>query len=107
MKCLYVAPVALFFSAGAGGSQGLSPIQLANSLATVIASEQPCNLTFDQAAIERWIDANVDPSDIAFGARLQSYTSGVAYNLRSVTGSALTAHCRVVANTARHFGFVR
>ncbi|MFN4058183.1 MAG: hypothetical protein ACK4HW_08380 [Roseinatronobacter sp.] len=97
----------MVISASQAAAQGFESMQKASNLGTVIASEQQCGLSFDQDAIEAWIDENTDPSDMSFAGNLQMMIQGSQYNTGSLSGSALTAHCRAVERTSRHFGFIQ
>ncbi len=88
-------------------AQSFQSMQLATDLGTVIGSEAACHLTFDQTAIQSWIDGHVDPSDMGFPGTLNMMVEGTMYNLGSMSDSAMTAYCRAVERTARHYGFIR
>lgn len=88
-------------------AQNLRSMQIANDLGSILGAERACRLVYDQAAIERWIDQNVDASDMSFPSTLSLMTQGAEFQLRSMQGSALAAHCRSVERTARHFGFIQ
>jgi len=78
----------------------------AMSLGTLIASENKCNLSYDETAISNWIDDNVDASDMSFSSMLNMIIEETEDQISSLLGSAKAAHCRSVINTARHYGFV-
>jgi hypothetical protein len=80
--------------------------QLANELATVIASEAVCGLQYDQAAISGWIEKNVPADRSDFAPQLQIMTAGQDYQLGEMSASARTAHCAAVSRSARHMGFM-
>jgi hypothetical protein len=76
-------------------------------LSTLIGSEQACGLTYDQAAIAAWITTNVPPDRLNFAGALQLITQGQQAQVDLMTGSAKTAHCTTVAQSARHLGFTK
>lgn len=78
---------------------------LAHSLGQVLASEKPCGLSFDQAAIEAFIDKNVDPSDMQFSGTLTVMTGGAEYEIQQMSTSQKTAHCRQIQRVAKSYGF--
>lgn len=114
MKPFVKSAFALFLGASALSAQSfdglmddMQRMELAQNLGTVIASEEFCDLAYDQAAISEWIDTNVDASDVSFASTLDMMVQGTRYGLPDMSGSAKTAHCRSVENTARHYGFVK
>jgi len=97
---------AIAVSATPAISQSFESMQLAMNLGTVLGSEEACGLQYDQSAISAWIDQNVEPSDMEFASSLNMMTGGTRYAIEDMSQSALTAHCRTIERTARHFGFV-
>ncbi len=91
----------------AANGQSMKSMQLANDLGSVLAAEEPCGFTYDQDAISAWIDKNTDPSDMGFSSSLSAMTSGAEYQIKDMAKSALTAHCRAISRTAKHYGFIK
>lgn len=87
-------------------SQSLDTMTHAVNLGNVIASENKCNLSYDETAITNWIDDNVDASDMSFPSTLNMMITGSKHQISKLSGSAETAHCKSVMNTARHYGFI-
>jgi len=98
------AVAALTISASA---QDMKSIQTATELGSVLASEELCKLSFDQAAIAAYIEANVAADDMSFPSTLTMMISGSEYQLSSLSGSALTAHCTQIARIAKSYNFVQ
>lgn len=98
--------VAAGLHAGAAEGSSLGSMQLASDLGTVLASEEACGLSYDQAAIARWIEERVPAEDMAFPGNLQLMTSGAEWSLGEMSVSAMTAHCVQVRRIARSYGFV-
>lgn len=96
-----IGSVAAMTAAPAGAT-----MQLANELGTVIASEEACGLTFDQAAIAAFIDERVPDDDMGFPSMLQTMIAGTEFQLRDMSESAKTAHCTQIRRVARRHGFV-
>lgn len=94
-------------AATSAGAQSMKSMQMAGDLGSVLASEEPCGFTYDQEAISAWIDKNIDPSDMGFVSTLSTMTTGVSYQMRDMSKSALTAHCRATEKTAKHYGFMK
>lgn len=99
-----IAPMLLL--ATVVNAQSLDSMNAAMSLGSVLAAESFCGLSYDQAAISAWIDANTNPSDMGFASSLSLMTDGAAYELQSMSESSRTAHCRSIERTARHYGFI-
>jgi hypothetical protein len=77
-------------------------------LGHIIGSEEACGLTFDQAAVSRLVEQNVDPDDADW---LSMFDTAVEVetkvNLPHMTRSQLTAHCAQVRQFAKHFGLIK
>lgn len=87
--------------------QGLESMQIASALGTVIASEKPCGLSYDQAAISAYIESKVPADDMDFPGTLQMMVQGQEYNLGQMSESAKTAHCTQVARAAKSYKFIQ
>lgn len=92
--------------APATAQSALESMELASNLGTILASEEACGLTYRQEAIETFIDDRVSPENIGFPSELQSSTWIAGLQVSDMSDSALTAHCRAVSSSARHFGFI-
>jgi hypothetical protein len=79
---------------------------LAVKLGTVIGSEEACNLTYNQDAIQQWIARNVKPDDMDFPSYLQTFADGTKAEINSMSRSALTAHCAQIRRIAKQHGFI-
>lgn len=80
--------------------------EIADNLGYVIASEEPCDLSYDQEQIARFIDENVPGDAMDFPSNLQGAIARAELDIQDNSSSAMTAHCRSVTNIARHHGFV-
>ncbi len=58
----------------------LQLLQIATELGSVLAAEEICGLTYDQAAIGAFIDKTVPADAMGFAANLQMMTDGAAYS---------------------------
>ncbi|NBE05956.1 signal recognition particle [Paragemmobacter ruber] len=90
----------------AAAMDDLQAIMLANSLGSMIASETLCGLSYDQAAISRYIATNVPPERMDFASQLQVQTMGIELQLQNLSASARTAHCAAITQSARQAGFI-
>ena len=72
----------------------------------MLASEEPCGLSYDHEAIDSFVSENVDPSDMSFASTLGMMTKGAALEVGELTGSQLRAHCAAIRQTAKSYGFV-
>lgn len=85
----------------------LETMELAVSLGSILGSEQFCGLSFDQAAIQAFIDEKIPADDMGFASDLSMMTSGATFQQSGMSESSKTAHCAAVARTARHYGFIK
>ena len=74
-------------------------------LGKVIAYEGICGLTYDQAAITAFIEANTPADDLEFLSTLELALS-IADSETPPAGSARTAMCAQIRQLARTHGFV-
>jgi hypothetical protein len=79
--------------------------ELALQLSSVIGSEQACGLTYDQDAIQRFINEHVSASDMSFPGNLNFFTIGTKAGIERMSQSALTAHCTQIRRIAKQYGF--
>lgn len=75
------------------------------ALGSVLASEEPCGLTYDQSAIEAYISKNVKADDMQFPSTLQMMTEGQKYQMKDMSASQMTAHCAQIKRLAKSYGF--
>ena len=80
--------------------------QTASNLGDVLASEKPCALSYDQPAIQSFIDTHVDADDMEFPGNLSSAVFAANYTIGDMTPSQLTAHCAQIERIARAFRFI-
>jgi hypothetical protein len=105
-KVLFVASILLLTTASAVAAGDLKRMQLASSLGDLLASEKPCGLSYDQAAIDKFIDANVPAGDMEFTSTLTMMTEGQKAQIGEMSKSELHAHCRQIGRVAKHYHFV-
>lgn len=84
----------------------IADADFSRDLATVLAAEALCGLTFNQAAIADFIQLRVDPADLSFAATLQRDVRYAELFAAELTGSVKVAYCAAVEQTARHYGFL-
>lgn len=84
----------------------LARMNLATDLGSVIGSEEPCGLTYNQEAIEKFIDNKVPGDDMGFTSMLSMMTDGTALQIKDMSTSAKTAHCRQIKRVAKSYGFI-
>jgi hypothetical protein len=87
-------------------AQNFDSMQLATQLGGLLASEGFCGLSYNQTAIEKFIDERVAADDLSFPSTLSLMTEGASYQLEDMSESSRTAHCRQVERLARNFGFI-
>lgn len=79
---------------------------VAMELGSVLASEEACGLSFDLAAIERFIEENVRADDMSFTSTLNMMTRGSAMQITDMSASEKTAHCAQIRRVALANGFI-
>jgi hypothetical protein len=98
--------VALLLHADAACAQ-YDSLLLANELGSVLAAEDFCGLSYDQAAIQAFIESKVKADDMGFAGDLQMQTQGQAYFQNQMSISQKTAHCAQIVRVAKSYGFVK
>lgn len=98
------AAIALLWSLPAW-SQSLETMTLATNLGSVLASEEKCGLSFNQKAIEAFIEKKVSATDMGFPSLLNTMTTGSKAQLQRMSQSALTAHCVQIRRVAKSYDF--
>jgi hypothetical protein len=78
----------------------------ASELASLLGSDEACGLTFDQAAVQKYIDDYVDPSDIGYSERLGTFIGMTRRDFRDVSKDEKTIRCYLIRRTAKHYGFI-
>jgi len=95
-----IAAVALPSPSAAQKGQ-MESMSLAQLLGDLLASETPCNLSYNQAAISAFINQRVRADDLQFNSLLTLMTNGSAFQIKSLTSSGKTAHCTQTVRVAR------
>lgn len=80
--------------------------QLAEHLGALLGAEGPCSLSYDQAAIEQFIDERVSASDMEFNQLLRGQVMMTELGIARLSESALTAYCAQTRRVARSFNFI-
>ena len=80
---------------------------LAISLGDILASEEPCNLTYDQNAIMAFIEKNVREDDMDFSVLLKGMTEASSLQIRGMSKSELALHCFQNARVAHSYKFIK
>lgn len=106
MKNLAAAFLIAIPSIGIGQDRELSSFELAESLGLLLASEDVCNLSFDQDAVADWITENVDPGDLEFVGMLARAIRMAGRSLDDIAGASKTAHCAAVEVSAGNEGLL-
>ena len=105
MTRYFMIPLAVFAATSAHAFNAQN-VQVARDLGALLASETFCDLGFDHDAIDAYVDANVDHSDMGFASSLTSYIAISEFSHGDMSESAKRAHCRAIAATARAHGFI-
>ncbi|MBU2533339.1 MAG: signal recognition particle [Alphaproteobacteria bacterium] len=92
--------------ASSAAAQSMNSSQVAIDLGTVLASEDACGLTYDQAAITGYIEDKVEADDMSFPSTLQMMTESTRYDIEDMSTSSLTAHCAQIRRIAKSYNFV-
>jgi hypothetical protein len=78
-----------------------------DELYTLLGSEEPCGLHYDQNAIERLISKYFKPDDTSVINMMSTMVSGNKIAAQQMSASTLTAHCTQVRRAAKHYGLIQ
>lgn len=104
MKASFFAILASLTSLETAEAQ--STHSIAQGLANLLASEEPCGLSYNQDVLADWIEANVPADDMNFSSYLSTYMFGAESKFSTMSGSTKTAHCTAIRRTAANYGFI-
>ena len=104
--------ISLMVSAAALLLEATSPAHatddnLAFQLGTIFGSESFCGLSFNQAAIQAFIEKNVREDDLQFAGELSTMTDGTKAENEKMSASERTARCVQVRRSACAYGFTK
>ena len=105
MRRILIGGVLLFYTLS--GAQAENGMILANQLGALLGAEDACHLSYDQAAIQRFIASKVPENDLSFGSMLQLMVTGEKIEIKDMSRSTLTAFCSQSERVARSHGFIR
>jgi hypothetical protein len=103
MKIYQAATLALLLATSTASA--MDDTVLAANLGSVLGSEKLCDLTYDHAAIQAFIEKTVSARDMGFPSLLVLMTRGAESENESMSKSAVTAHCTQIARIAKSYGF--
>jgi len=101
-----VAVAAAILATGAAFSQTIEEQMQAREIANILASEEPCKLSYNQSAIQKLIDAKLKASDINSPVMIPYYTNATAMKIEKISPSQLTAHCVQMKRVSEHYGLL-
>ncbi|NKC04266.1 hypothetical protein [Brucella haematophila] len=74
---------------------------------TILAAEEPCGMSYEPAAIEKYVADNVPAEDVGFPATLTRWTRMQKSRVGDMTPSEKVAYCATARQTAAKLGFVK
>ena len=98
---------ALLFSSQAMAWSDVDRIREAQALGNLLASEDFCNITYNQTAIETYIDSAVPDNDMQFPSMLTLMTDSAKFNFEDMSPSQKTAHCAQIKRVAKAHDFLQ
>lgn len=96
-----------FAMAASTASAQLSTYEMREELATVVAAEEYCGLTYDQEAIFAYVEANAPTDDIYFATDLRLAIEIEVSRLSEMMDLTKNTHCRAVETVAGQRGFLK
>ncbi len=107
LRNVLAAGLSLLFVSEAVAGKPVSPIVLSQNLGDLLGSEEFCGLTFDQAAIEKFIEDNVSADDMQFAGSVQLYANMKREVVSKLSASQQTVQCVQVKRVAKEYGFIK
>jgi hypothetical protein len=105
-KMLRVALLTFLASGSYALAMELDVMELASNLGTVLAGGEKCGYSFDNDAVIAFVREHVPADALGFASMLNTMTIGAGAQLDNLSDTAFIAHCAVVEQTARHYGFM-
>jgi DhnA family fructose-bisphosphate aldolase class Ia len=106
-SALVTATLVCALSGAPAQAQDMKSMNLATELGSVLAAEEFCGLSYDQAAIAAWIEKRIKADDMGFPSTLNMMTMGAEAQQKRMNASRKTAHCAQIVRIAKSFGFVK
>lgn len=77
-----------------------------HGLATILAGEQACGLTYQPDALAAFVDETVGAENTGFLSTLSLSLDGEKFRMEEMTGSERIVYCRQIERNAQAFGFL-
>jgi len=87
-------------------SQAEDSYEVAERLGMLLGSEEACELSYKQEAIEKFIEDNVSPGDMDFAEDLDLLKGNREFALSESSDKEIARHCIQIKRTAKHYGFI-
>lgn len=99
-----MAAAALGLAAGTACAE--SGLEMAMNLGTVIGSEEPCGLSYNIGAIERFVAANIPDDDMTFMDSMNASVWAAGEDMQGYSEAQKAAHCAQIRRIALRNGFI-
>jgi hypothetical protein len=104
---LRIAILAASLMVAATGAHAEDSTALQVQLSSLLAAEDACSMTYDQDAIQRFIEKHVAADDLDFAATLPVMTRGQQVQVEQMTDSGKHAFCIQQTRAAKALGFTK
>lgn len=107
LRSVLIAAGCLVFASQAVAGKPVSPIILSQNLGDLLGSEELCGMSFDKAAIEKFINDKVAADNMDFAGSVQFYTNMKRESFKELSASQQTVQCIQAKRVAKEFGFIK
>jgi hypothetical protein len=106
IRVLVTASLLAFLGLSAAAQTATKHTEVTEGLAMVLASEHVCGLSYDQRAVQTFVERNVSPDNLDFAIVLNLLSVDFARQIAGMTQSQRTAHCAQTRQVARRYKFI-
>lgn len=99
-------PLALAFLLAVTPAIADDAVRVAIELGMMLGSQEGCGFSFDPAAVNRYIEANVPADAMGFPGDLAVHSRVNTRRVAAMSEDTLSAHCFQVKRVARANGFI-
>jgi hypothetical protein len=78
-----------------------------SELYVMLGSEEPCDLHYDQAAVESLMTKYFKPNDTSVINMMSTMVSGNKIQVEQMSANTRAAHCFQVRRAAKHYGLIQ
>lgn len=104
---IFILSMIIAASSSVAHAETFDAMEVAGDLGSVLASEEPCGLSYSQDDISKFITDKVPTSATSFPGTLNLWIRTRKDQIKEMTLSEKTANCTLVERLAKSYGFIK